>query len=325
MSADPAAPRPARTARRLRRGAVRGVALIAVLWIVALLTVIGAGFALDMRTETTLTQELLAGARARAAAEAGVYRGIWELLKPDRRRRWRADGTQRRWSFRSYRVTIALQDESGRIDLNTATPELLGALLTAYGVEDERRAALVDTILDFRDADDAKGPNGAEDPEYQAEGRASGAKDGLFNTVAELMQVLGMSRRLYGRIAPALTVHSHQPGVDAELAPPAVLRALVTGDASEDALERYLDDRKSKAEDPSTDPAGAQNAALLSGLNPRFLSRSTGEVYTIQAMARVRRSNVASAVAHISATIRMTNQPRRPYTVLAWREGRELF
>jgi general secretion pathway protein K len=311
-------------ARRPGPRAVRGVALIAVLWIVALLTVIGAGFALDMRTETTLTQELLAGARARAAAEAGVYRGIWEVLKPDRRRRWRADGTERRWSFRSYRVNIALQDEGGRIDLNTASPELLGALLEANGMEDERRAALVDAIQDWRDADDVRGTNGAEDPEYQAEGRAAGAKDGLFNTVAELQQVLGMSRRLYERLAPALTVHSHLPGVDAQLAPPNVLRALLTGEGrSEDALEQFLEDKEREADVPG----GAEDSprGAIPGLSPRFLSTSNGEVYTIQAMATVRRSNVASAVAHVSATIRVTNQPRRPYTVLVWREGRELF
>ncbi len=302
---------------------MRGVALIAVLWIVALLTVIGAGFALDMRTETTLTQELLAGARARAAAEAGVFRGIWELLKPDRRRRWRADGSERRWSFRSYRVIIALQDEGGRIDLNSGSPQLLGALLEANGVEDERRAALVDAIQDWRDADDARGVNGAEDPEYQAEGRAAGAKDGPFNTVAELQQVLGMSRRLYQRIAPALTIHSRQPGVDAQLAPPSVLRALVTGDGSEDALQQFLDARQQQGLDPSGGaPAPPAN---IPGLDTRFLSTSNGEIYTIQAMATVRRSNIASAVAHVSATIRVTNQPKRPYTVLAWREGRELF
>ena len=309
--------------RRLGPRAVRGVALIAVLWIVALLTVIGAGFALDMRTETTLTQELLAGARARAAAEAGVFRGIWEVLKPDRRRRWRADGTERRWSFRSYRVIIALQDEGGRIDLNSGSRELLGALLTANGVEDERRDALVDAIQDWRDADDARGVNGAEDPEYQAEGRAAGAKDGPFNTVAELQQVLGMSRRLYERLARALTIHSRQPGVDAQLAPPSVLRALVPGDGSEDALEQFLEGKKQ--EGPELAGGAPAPPANIRGLNTRFLSTSNGEIYTIQAMATVRRSNVASAVAHVSATIRVTNQPKRPYTVLAWREGRELF
>ncbi|MGH8479059.1 MAG: general secretion pathway protein GspK [Gammaproteobacteria bacterium] len=304
--------------------ASRGVALIAVLWIVALLTVIGAGFALDMRTETTLTQELLAGARARAAAEAGVFRGIWELLKPDRRRRWRADGTERRWSFRSYRVIIALQNEGGRIDLNSAGAELLGALLEANGVEDERRATLVDAIQDWRDPDDARGANGAEDPEYQAEGRAAGPKNGPFNTVAELQQVLGMSRRLYERIAPALTVHSRQPKVDAQLAPPSVLRAVLTGGSgSEDALEEFLADKEQEADEPGG--TGEPRRLAIPGLNPRFLSTSNGEIYTIQAMATVRRSNVASAVAHVSATIRVTNQPRRPYTVLAWREGRELF
>jgi general secretion pathway protein K len=313
-----------RTLPRPGPGASRGVALIAVLWIVALLTVIGTGFALDMRTETTLTQELLAGARARAAAEAGVFRGIWEVLKPDRRRRWRADGTQRPWSFRSYRVIIALQDEGGRIDLNSGSRELLGALLTANGVEDERRAALVDAIQDWRDADDARSAKGAEDPEYQAEGRAAGAKDAPFNTVAELQQVLGMSRRLYERLAPALTVHSHLPGVDAQLAPPSVLRALLTGEGgSEDVLDKFLADKEREATEPTG--AGEPRPTVIPGLNPRFLSTSNGEIYTIQAMATVRRSNVASAVAHVSATIRVTNQPKRPYTVLAWREGRELF
>ncbi len=324
MRRDLAIVAPSADARPRGARAVRGVALIAVLWIVALLTVIGAGFALDMRTETTLTQELLAGARARAAAEAGIYRGIWELLKPDRRRRWRADGTERRWSFRSYRVTIALQDEGGRIDLNTGSSDLIGELLKANGVEEERTSELVDAIQDWRDPDDAKGVNGAEDPEYQAEGRAHGAKDGPFNTVAELQQVLGMSRRLYERIAPALTVHSHQPGVDAQLAPSAVLRALVTSGASEGALEEFLDEKKRRADAPVEDPADPRQTTLP-GINPRFLSTSNGEIYTIQAMAKVRRSNVASAVAHLSATIRVTNRPKRPYTILAWREGRELF
>jgi general secretion pathway protein K len=221
-------------------------------------------------------------------------------------------------------VIIALQDEGGRIDLNSGSRELLGALLTANGVEDERRAALVDAIQDWRDADDARGANGAEDPEYQAEGRAAGAKDAPFNTVAELQQVLGMSRRLYERLAPALTVHSHLPGVDAQLAPPSVLRALLTGEGrSEDVLDKFLAEKEREVDVPG----GAEEPprAAIPGLNPRFLSTSNGEIYTIQAMATVRRSNVASAVAHVSATIRVTNQPKRPYTVLAWREGRELF
>ncbi|MGH8572735.1 MAG: general secretion pathway protein GspK, partial [Gammaproteobacteria bacterium] len=193
------------------------------------------------------------------------------------------------------------------------------------GLEDERRAALVDAIQDWRDADDTRGVNGAEDPEYQAEGRSAGAKDGPFNTVAELQQVLGMSRRLYERLAPALTIYSRQPGVDAQLAPPSVLRALVTGGGSEDALEEFLDEKKRKADDPTEDP-GDPRRSVIPGLKPGLpLSTSNGEIYTIQAMATVRRSNVASAVAHVSATIRVTNQPKRPYTVLAWREGRELF
>ena len=244
-------------------------------------------------------------------------------MKPDRRRRWRADGTERRWSFRSYRVTIALQDEGGRIDLNSGSRELLGALLTANGVEDERRGALADAILDWRDADDARGVNGAEDPEYQAEGRAAGAKDGPFNTVAELQQVLGMSRRLYERLAPALTVLRTSPGGRAARPAQRPARATDRRRGSEDALETILADKEREATEAAG--AGEPRPTVIPGLKPGFHSPSNGEIYTIQAMATVRRSNVASAVAHVSATIRVTNQPKRPYTVLAWREGRELF
>ncbi|MGH8491456.1 MAG: general secretion pathway protein GspK, partial [Gammaproteobacteria bacterium] len=162
--------------------AIQGFALVIVLWVVALLSIVAASLAFSMRTETTLAHDLVAQAQARALAEAGVYRGILELYNPDRLRRWRGDGSPHRIRLWGAPVTVSLQDEAGKIDLNSAQRDLLGTLLRASGIDDERRDALLDAIEDWRDADSLRRLNGAEDQEYEAAGRTYGAKDATFNT-----------------------------------------------------------------------------------------------------------------------------------------------
>jgi general secretion pathway protein K len=277
------------------------VVLVVVLWLVALLSVIAASMAFSTRTETTLAQDLRDTAQARALAEAGVSRGILELLNPDRLWRWRADGTVHALRFGGGTVQVALQDEGGKIDLNTAQRPLLDALLKAYGVEDaDDRARLLDAIEDWRDPGSEMRLNGAEDADYEAAGRAYGAKDGVFNTVDELQQVLGFTPRLFKRIKPALTVHSRQPGVDVRVAPPSVLRAIWLGaEVSNDEIE---------AADP--------RSALSSRVNLSLLSTSNGVIYTVHAWSRVPPDTRAGIV----ATVKVTRTARRPYRVLAWKE-----
>jgi general secretion pathway protein K len=95
----------------------------------------------------------------------------------------------------------------------------------------------VDAILDWRDEDDLRLLNGAEDPDYDAAGRPYGAKDGPFDSVEELQQVLGFDRVLYQALAPALTVSSGQASPGAEFAPPLV-RAAVEGISLEEMRDR---------------------------------------------------------------------------------------
>lgn len=298
----------------------RGVVLVIVLWLIALLSVIAASMAFSTRTETTLTQDLRDTARARALAEAGVSRGILELLNPDRRWRWRADGSVHAFRFGGAKVQVALQDEGGKIDLNTAQRPLLDALLEAYGIEDANdRARLMDAIEDWRDPGSEKRLNGAEDADYEAAGRAYGAKDALFNTVDELQQVLGMTPRLFKRIKPALTVHSRQPGVDVRVAPPAVLRAIwLGGEVSKEEIESIIaGGGEGEGTEGAAPGASDPRNALRSRVNLSLLSTSNGVIYTVHAWARVPPDTQAGIV----ATVKVTRSARRPYRVLAWEEG----
>ncbi|MGH8472920.1 MAG: general secretion pathway protein GspK [Gammaproteobacteria bacterium] len=282
-----------------------------VLWVVALLSIVAASLAFSMRTETTLAHDLVAQAQARALAEAGVYRGILELYNPDRLRRWRGDGRLYRFRFGGTQITVSLQDEAGKIDLNNAQRGgLLDTLLRASGIEDERRGALLDAIVDWRDPNHLRGLNGAEDPDYKAAGRTYEAKDATFNTVEELQQVLGVTPRLFKRLRPVLTVHSHSDGIDDRVAPP-VLRALLrSGDRD---LEEVLARRRDNSAEPGENPRDT----LAPVIDARFVAPSNGVIYTVRAEARLPPQTRAS----IAATIKLINRPGKPYSVLAWQEG----
>jgi general secretion pathway protein K len=241
----------------------RGLALIAVLWGLVLLAAIAASVTVASRTETRLARNLVANAEAQALAEAGVNRAVLGLATADPERQLRVDGTSYRLVFGGGEVFLTIRDEGGKIDLNRAPDSVLRGLFATVGVGPDESAALVDAIVDYRDANDARRLNGAEDSDYRRTDRSYGAKDQPFEAVDELLHVLGMTPELYEQVAPALTVHSRRRRVDPATAPALVLRALPGLDPAE------LDHSRRRRVDPATAPALVLRA--LPGLDPAEL------------------------------------------------------
>ena len=234
-------PRGARYASRDRQ---RGIALILVLWLTILLTVIGGSFAYGMRNEALAARNSLSLAQARALADGAIYRTVFELMRPKTLAdAWSADGTVHAWDENGSRVVVNALDESGKIDLNTASDGLIkGLLQTAAELDADTAARLIDVIEDWKDADDLRRPNGAEAPEYQAAGLSYKPANAPFESVAELQRVLGMTPAIYGRIADSLTVHSRMTGINPAFASRAVLLA-VPG-ATPEIVDTYIAQRR---------------------------------------------------------------------------------
>ncbi len=219
--------------RRTRR-AEPGIALVLVLWVVALLSIIAVGLTATQRTETTLAANQIAAARFRALADAGINYAVMNLLAQPLVAQgedliadlWVPDGSPRPWSFAGESLEISVVNEASLVDLNQAEMDLLSALLFAAGVPEGEEAPLVAAILDWRDENDLHLLNGAEDADYRAADISYGAKDGPFDSAEELRQVMGFDRELYRILAPALTVDSGNQRVDREFAPPLVVAAL---------------------------------------------------------------------------------------------------
>ena len=236
----------------MNHSAQRGLALVAVLWVLVLLALVAASFSRTTRTEINLARNLVENAQAEALADAGVHLAILALLDPDPAKRPRADGTPFQVMFGGAEITVSVQDEGGKIDLNRAPDELLRGLFVSLGVEAAEADALVDAIADFRDADDLLRLNGAEDRDYEDAGLPWGAKDAPFEAVEELRQVIGMTAELYRLVAPALTVYSRRRGIDPDSAPRAVLLALPGAQTVE--VSALLDTRNQLSQDSGTGP-----------------------------------------------------------------------
>ena len=297
----------------------RGLALISVLWVVALLSVLAIGILHTGRTDAQLARNLVEAAQAEALADGAIEVALAHLMAPISSGGWRQDGATYGWRTDGGEVRVRITEEAGKIDLNAAPDELLVALLQASGLERTEAARLAATIIDFRDEDKLPGPGGAEDPDYLRAGAPHGARDASFYIIDELQQVLGVSAAVYSRIAPALTVHSGRQFPVGASAPRIVREALLIEDPGADGdllpaeelspgfdievrstTPTLLDDGPVRAEDQ----AGEEQAPLLIRSEAR-----------LDGGARFAREAIAVPV---------PDTPAAPYLILEWRQGADL-
>lgn len=191
----------------------RGIAMVLVLWVVTLLSMIAAEFSFSMRVETHAVRNYRNEAKAYYLALAGLnlavaeIRDDYDLVYLDAQEgitflhmkggKIVTNEIQRSYIFDSGKVTYTIADESGKLNVNTATRVEMEALLKATGVDSDVRDVIVDSILDWRDANHEFHLNGAEDDYYLSLGHPYEAKDGLMDTATELLLVKGVSPNIF--------------------------------------------------------------------------------------------------------------------------------
>ena len=186
----------------------RGVALIAVLWTLALLAVVAGSLSLESRTDARLARNLIENANARCAADAGINRAIFDLLIVRRgsgTATFVPDGRTRVWKFGQATVRITLIDDLTKVNLNLAPVHLLSRLLVSVGVESAKANQLANSISEYR----GTAPRQlSQESLYQAAGLGWGPKRMPFEALEEVQQVVGMTPDIYERIAPHITIYS---------------------------------------------------------------------------------------------------------------------
>ncbi|MFH1723975.1 MAG: type II secretion system minor pseudopilin GspK [Elusimicrobiota bacterium] len=237
----------------------RGAALIVCLWTLALLSMLALGLAYRMTLELRLTryqQEAIQLVQMAKAAlvfsreAAGASSGHSALNQkwshdPELMARRELMGGTLTWSHDAAsgrfetQALNGLSDEESRINLNTASPEVLARL---PGLDADLAAA----IVDWRDPD--KEPLAAGTEEYEG----YEARNGPFLSVDELLLVKGVSPERFAKARPWLSVHGSGK-VNVNTASPETLTAL---GMEEDLLIKVLDFRRGEDMEAATEDDG---------------------------------------------------------------------
>lgn len=287
----------------------KGVALVLVLWVVTLLTVIAGNFAFSMRSEAQIARNLLSVAQAQARADAGVQRAWYELMKPPTElKRWIGDGRAHEQSLDGGVLRVSIQDESGKIDIGTASEALLIGLFRSVGLGQDAAVALADCVQDWRDTDKLRRLHGAEEAEYLAAGRTYVPPNAAFETVDELQRVLGVTPELFRRLEPIVTVYSKQLGVNTAIAQRPALLAIPS--VNPEMVDQFMSQRQSAI-------ALQQPVPIFVGAGQFAGGPAVVPVYAVRSEAKMADGTVFVR----KAIARITRDPKRPVVLLAWGEG----
>jgi len=181
----------------------RGVALLLVLWVLALLGTLLAGLLgwVHLQNRQALWQRQ--HTQAVLAAEAGVGMAVLAQLDRDPLRRWKADGQPHALRFDDASLAVSVTSEAGKLDLNAAPVESFARLVLACGGSREQSADLSQALNQRRGGDRAP-----------------------LRTIEEVRELPAMDPRLYTCASAQWTLWSGLPAPDPRLASPWLRRAL---------------------------------------------------------------------------------------------------
>jgi general secretion pathway protein K len=277
-----------------------GIALLIVLWVMTLLIVITLSFSVMARTEIFSTLTFKEQTENKYLAEAGLQRGIMEIFYRNVNKNaqttlteeeiYRTDGKYYVAQMGKGYYKLSLSDESGKININTLTDLtgiILNNLLVNMGIEKATADTIVDSILDWKDADDLTRLHGAESDYYMSLPNPYKAKNANFDNLEELLLVKGITPEIiYGNekkpgLINFITVYSNTDKININVAAPEVLKAIPL--MSDDAIQKIINYRT--ADNTSKDGSNLQTllAADYAMISP-YITTADSNVYAIEVL-----------------------------------------
>jgi general secretion pathway protein K len=316
-----------------------GVILIAVLWIFVALAVIALSFSKESFVEVAAARNSQSQEISYYAARAGLMRTIYQIiqkrLNPPVQQQADQDSPDPidlgavTGSFGGAVYRVDIQDDSGRIALNVVGEEQLRSLTEVIGIPKSDADIIVDSIIDWRDADTTPRANGAEDAYYQSLNPPYKSKNKSFDTLEELLLVRGIAPDyFYGHpertsdgsiitrygLSRYLTVYSNRMPINVNYAPLAVLQSIP--DMSPESAQLIYNRRLTKPFKNNLEIT-RDLTVNLSGRALQYISTDPTGVYVLTASAHAENSKVRRV---LRAVISIDNSDTR-YRTLYWNEN----
>lgn len=238
------------------RSRARGVVLIVVLWVIALLMLLLAAFSATVRVDKSISGDMVQRVQGRASAEAALayLASIQRMGSQD----WpKMPGRVFILPFEGVNVRFRLIPEEAYISLKGASPEILTQVIGAVAGGGVDVAPIVERIIQRRD--------GTTEPQAETGGEPT-LPPAPLRAVEELGLIPGVNRAWLDVLLPMLTLDSEHAGIAPKFAPVPVLRALLGDDKTRSLIAaRGADDF-----DPS------------SFIDPSLVTEGGSEIYRVQ-------------------------------------------
>jgi general secretion pathway protein K len=313
-------------------------------------------FSFTMRTEANIAKNFKEETQLYTIAEGGVQRAIVELIFkhdsrvqqkrnkkleeiPPEQREWVADGRSYSLQFDQGNCDVRITSEAGKVNINTVTEATLRKIIGQMGLEGEARDIVVDSILDWRDADDFYRVNGAENDYYHSLKEPYDCKNGNLDSVEELLLVRGVTPDLfYGKkqthkegeqekaegvgLRDVFSIYSTGEQVDINSAPLPVLRVVLglpievakaIMKAREEKGFRDINDLKQRV--PEFTPFSSDNEIVSRIAYSSTAAYQTIAYYTIESRGK---SKEGRAVRGMRAIVKIDPMEKVGYKVIQW-------
>ncbi len=214
----------------------RGSALLATLWFAAILAILAGQLFYLVSNHTRITGSQIATARDVYLMDAGLAYAL-AILRTGPEPGAVPFGAS--FSLAGETVTVRIENETGKIDLNTALADEIQAAFALAGVPVEQSAAARDRLLDWIDPDDvSRSADSAERDEYFAAGLNYGPANAPVEVLATLRLVPGLEGIDLRRLARFATLHRPDLPLN-RAAIPGEVKAIL-GDRADDARPQTL-------------------------------------------------------------------------------------
>jgi general secretion pathway protein K len=305
-----------------------GMALLVVLWTVALMVLLVITFSNSVQVEIRAATYRKEAAQAHALACGGVEAAILEIAypatedqKPSPIWTWQKGQRDGVVPFRGGRAELRIVNEAGKFDLNNVPQDQLARLFEARGLNPARSQGLAQAIVDWRsppknDTQDAATSEVNDRPRHAP-----------FESLAEVLNVRGMSRGIfYGTaevdeqgkvrtgigIGRALTVRSRSAMLNVNYASEIALKSVpgINADLARAIIrERRREPFKTVAEINDRIAQSLPDEALP------FLTTAEVNTYSIVSTGEVEGSPVRRTV---EAIVQVAPEGALRYRILAW-------
>jgi general secretion pathway protein K len=306
-----------------------GFVLIAVLWIIAVLATLASIFAIYL-ANTAVSLSLFDGSiQSEALVSASLELTAYQLTvpksatspnplnpqnsqNPQNSPNSQKPPTHGDFNFRLGRATVAVSfiSEAARIDLNSASLQLLANFFAVLGAQPQAAEQYAERIKAWSTRPRAPSAGAvsqdAEDSLYRAAGRSYAPRRAPFAHVDELSLVLDVPPDLIERAKPYLTVYSGKPQVNVLDAAPEVLAAIPGMTPN---LLNALTGARTATRDPEA-------IARMLGTLQEAATVEGSEAFRVQ--VRIRFDNGRTESSEVVILAGLTD---KPYRVLSWRDG----